>query len=227
MKKIIQILGTIPLIAMLLLGNSCTSEDDSNPKDDTSSPKINTCKIGIQIWTSENLTLEKFRNGDAIPEARTAEEWKKANDNKQPAWCYYNNDLAIGAKYGKLYNWYAVVDPRGLAPDGYHIPTDEEWTILTNYLGGEKVAGEKLKSTTGWKDKGNGSGQTCFNGLPAPMRGYTGQFGTNQEEEGAWWSFSTFNTQMAWARRIINSQTYAFKWEWYKGSGFSVRCIKD
>ncbi len=129
-----------------------------------------TVTIGTQVWMSKNLDVAKFRNGDPIPEAKTDEEWYKAVKNKQPAWCYYENDPANGAKYGKLYNWYAVNDSRGLAPVGYHIPSDAEWTQLTDYLGGRDVAGGKMKSTTGWKapnkDASNSSG---FSGLPAPL----------------------------------------------------------
>ena len=104
-------------------------------------------KIGTQTWTTENLNVSTFRNGDPIPEAKTDEEWKRADENKQPAWCYYENDPKNGVKYGKLYNWYAVNDPRGLAPAGWHIPTDEEWTTLENQLGDD---GKKMKSTSGW-----------------------------------------------------------------------------
>ena len=99
--------------------------------------------IGTQVWTTKNLDVATFRNGDAIPEAKTNKEWEAAGENKQPAWCYYENNTANGTKYGKLYNWYAVVDSRGLAPTGYHIPTDDEWTVLSTYLGGEDVAGKK------------------------------------------------------------------------------------
>ena len=106
--------------------------------------------IGTQVWTTKNLDVATFRNGDAIPQAKTDEEWKAAGDNKQPAWCYYENNTANGTKYGKLYNWYAVVDSRGLAPAGWHVPTDEEWTVLSTFLGGEDVAGKKMKSTSGW-----------------------------------------------------------------------------
>lgn len=223
MKKSNPILAIALFATILIISGSCAVEGDSSPKDD----KILTCKIGNQVWTSENLNVDKFRNGDPIPEARTAAEWKKANDNKQPAWCYYNNDPSLGAKYGKLYNWYAVVDPRGLAPAGYHIPTDAEWTVLTDFLGGEGVAGEKLKSTTGWKDLGNGSGQTCFSGFPSPMRGLDGTFGSFDNDVTVWWSFSTKSEEMAWNRRILNYQTKIFRWDFYKGSGFSVRCLKD
>lgn len=102
-----------------------------------------TVTIGTQVWMTKNLDVSTFRNGDPIPEAKTKEEWKKAGENKQPAWCYYDNNSANGAQYGKLYNWYAVNDSRGLAPVGYHIPSDAEWTILVDFLGDE--AGNKMK----------------------------------------------------------------------------------
>ena len=86
--------------------------------------------IGKQVWTTENLNVEKFQNGDLIPFVETDEQWHEAGENEQPAWCYYDNDPSNGKKYGKLYNWYAIIDPRGLAPEGWHIPSDKEWTIL-------------------------------------------------------------------------------------------------
>ncbi len=101
--------------------------------------------IGTQTWTTLNLDVAIFRNGDAIPQAKTDEEWKAAGENKQAAWCYYDNDPKNGAKYGKLYNWYAVNDARGIAPMGWHVPTDQEWTVLSTFLGGEDVAGKKMK----------------------------------------------------------------------------------
>ena len=122
-----------------------------------------TVTIGTQTWTTKNLDVATFRNGDAIPQAKTNEEWEAAGENKQPAWCYYENNTANGTKYGKLYNWYAVVDTRGLAPAGYHIPTDEEWTVLSTYLGGEAVAGKKMKSTSGWNSYTTGGSKTCPN----------------------------------------------------------------
>jgi len=106
-------------------------------------------KIGTQTWMTENLNVSTFRNGDPIPEAKTEEEWKKADKERTPAWCYYENDPKNGTKYGKLYNWYAVIDPRGLAPAGWHVPIDSEWTVLNDYLGDE-AAGKKIKSTSGW-----------------------------------------------------------------------------
>ena len=101
--------------------------------------------IGRQTWTGKNLDLESYRNGDAIPQVQDKKAWSNL---KTGAWCYYENYTANGTTYGKLYNWYAVIDPRGLAPEGYHIPTDEEWTILSENLGDE--AGTKMKSRSGW-----------------------------------------------------------------------------
>ena len=112
--------------------------------------KAQEIKIGTQTWTTKNLDVSKFRNGEAIPLAKTYAEWVLAGRNQQPAWCYYENKGENGTKYGKLYNWFAVMDARGLAPSGYHVPTDAEWTILTDYLGGDSIAGAKMKSTSGW-----------------------------------------------------------------------------
>ncbi len=115
----------------------------------TPSGPYKTVTIGSQVWIAKNLEVSTFRNGDAIPQVTSDAEWEAAGKNKQPAWCYYDNDAKNGTKYGKLYNWYAVNDPRGLAPAGYHVPTDAEWTTLDNFLGDD--AGKKMKSTSGWE----------------------------------------------------------------------------
>jgi uncharacterized protein (TIGR02145 family) len=122
------------------------SNNTANQVTQTGSYK--SIKIGNQTWMAENLNVSTFRNGDLIPEAKSEEEWKIAGKNKQTAWCYYDNDPKNGAKYGKLYNWYAVNDPRGLAPAGWHIPSDAEWTTLGDQLGSDP--GKKMKSTSGW-----------------------------------------------------------------------------
>ncbi|MBM3455516.1 MAG: hypothetical protein FJX80_10255, partial [Bacteroidetes bacterium] len=124
-----------------------TNNTSTNQVTQTGSFK--SVKIGAQTWMAENLNVSTFRNGDPIPEAKTNEEWEKAGKEGKPAWCYYENDSKNGAKYGKLYNWYAVNDSRGLAPTGWHIPSDAEWTTLENQLGDD--AGKKMKSTSGWK----------------------------------------------------------------------------
>ncbi|MFN6038086.1 MAG: FISUMP domain-containing protein, partial [Bacteroidota bacterium] len=124
--------------------------------------------IGNQIWMADNLNTSKFRNGDVIPEAKTNADWESAGYNKQPAWCYYKNDPVNGQKYGKLYNWHAVHDPRGLAPEGWHIPSAKEFKILIVNLGENEnsfgsIAAPKLKTKTGWdKFSGNGNNESGF-----------------------------------------------------------------
>jgi uncharacterized protein (TIGR02145 family) len=129
-----------------------------------------TVKIGSQIWMAENLNISTFRNGDKIFEAKTLAEWQQANDNKQPAWCYYNNDPANGDKYGKLYNWYAVNDKRGLAPEGWRVPTDWDWEILETALGGYFEAGNKMMMTIGEADLHKGTNSSGFSALNAGYR---------------------------------------------------------
>jgi uncharacterized protein (TIGR02145 family) len=96
-------------------------------------------------WSKRNLEVSKFRNGDEIPHTQSDEAWQKAAMSQQPAWCYYDNNPENGKIYGKLYNWYAVNDPRGLCPEGWHVPTFKEWDNLINYLGGEEMGGGKMK----------------------------------------------------------------------------------
>jgi uncharacterized protein (TIGR02145 family) len=117
--------------------------------------------IGSQVWTSTNLNVSTYRNGDIIPQVKDKDAWAGLTTG---AWCYYENDAANGTKYGKLYNWYAVNDARGLAPKGYHIPSDAEWTKLTDYLGGRSAAGTKMKSAVGWRNwKTSGGWIKCPN----------------------------------------------------------------
>lgn len=190
--------------------------------------------IGSQTWMTRNLDIATFRNGDPLPEARTDYEWIQAGKEGRPAWCYYNNDPANGAKFGKLYNWYAVVDPRGLAPQGWHIPSDEEWTVLTDYLGGNlQKAGDKMKSEEGWNEEGNGLNSSGFSGLPGGTRYGSGPFdyiGSN----GYWWSSTEGkevpeddNNTDVWTRNLYFSSGGADKTVISKRRGISVRCIKD
>jgi uncharacterized protein (TIGR02145 family) len=138
----------VNLILTLLIGFGCISY-------------AQTVTIGTQVWMTKNLDVSTFRNGEPIIQAKTWGEWKVASENKQPAWCYYENDAANGTKYGKLFNWYAVNDSRGLAPVGYHIPSHDEWTEMTNYLGSEN--GNKMKNSSGWNSFTNEGSKTCPN----------------------------------------------------------------
>ena len=188
--------------------------------------RFNSVKIGNQIWMTENLNVDRFRNGDAILEAKTAEEWKAAGNTKRPAWCYYDNAPANGEKYGKLYNWYAVKDTRGLALVGWHVPSDAEWTILSNYIGGENVAGKSMKSTAGWYNNGNGTNSRGFSGLPGGYRLSSGDF-SYVGYYGYWWSASEVNESFAWDWKLGNYFSGLDRFYHAKYNGFSVRCIKD
>lgn len=159
-----------------------------------------TITIGDQVWSTKNLDVSTFRNGDPIPEARTQQEWSEAGFNEQPAWCYYNNTQANGLKYGKLYNWYAIIDPRGLAPNGWRIPSRSDVMVLLSYTGGKGVAGDKLKSINDWS-KIKGTNSIGFNALPGGWRDHLGHFvhvdytGNSEPQEtlgqhGNWWTTS-------------------------------------
>jgi uncharacterized protein (TIGR02145 family) len=222
MKKVSFIFSSVVMTAMML--SSCGS---GASKEEGASKEVT---IGKQVWMTENLNVDKFRNGDPIPEAKTDEEWKVYSNAEEAAWCYYRNDPANGEKYGKLYNWYAVNDPRGLAPVGYHIPTDEEWTALTDYLGGEEKAGVKMKSKNGWYDNGYGTNfgtNSCgFSGFPGGGRGISGTF-DSIGKYGYWWSSSEGNTFNAWHRRLYCSGGGVYRNFNYRSRELSVRCLRD
>jgi uncharacterized protein (TIGR02145 family) len=173
---------------------------------------MNTIKIGSQEWATEDLKVTKFRNGEDIPLVEGDKEWGELTT---AAYC-------ITPDGNHLYNWYAVNDPRGLAPEGFHVPSDDEWTELTNHLGGEDVAGNELKSTDC-----NGTNSSGFSALPGGYRNYGNGNFFNQGNYGYWWSSSPGGT-VAWLRRLPSGSSNV-----YRGSasgtrdGFSVRLIKD
>ncbi|HNW99169.1 MAG TPA: fibrobacter succinogenes major paralogous domain-containing protein [Bacteroidales bacterium] len=188
-----------------------------------------TIKIGTQVWMVENLNVSHFRNGEIIPEAKTAEEWKEAGNKKQPAWCYYNNNPDNGKIFGKLFNWYAVNDSRGLAPLCCHIPSDKEWTTLTDYLGGELVAGGKLKETslTHWQPLNReATNESGFTALPGSYRNDNGAFGVSIGCSGYWWSSTKDVASYAWGRGLLCYGAGVYRGNFGKCGGFSLRCLK-
>jgi uncharacterized protein (TIGR02145 family) len=192
-----------------------------------------TIKIGTQLWASRNLDVSTYRNGDPIRYASTPEEWQDAANKGEGAWCYYGNDPKNGEIYGKLYNWYAVKDARGLAPSDYHIPSDLEWSLLSEYLGGEKIAGFKMKSTSGWRNyqyiyNGNGDNSSGFNGLPGGYCNY--KYGGNFygiTESAYFWSSSEYDAGGAWNRNMSIEDSRVIRQVFDKIYGFSVRCLAD
>jgi uncharacterized protein (TIGR02145 family) len=185
------------------------------------------------IWMPNNLNVDKFRNGDPILEAKSTEEWIEASEKGIPAWCHYDNKLSLGQEYGKLYNWYAINDPRGLAPDGWHIPSDDEWEELNNYIhefaNGDDLdaAARTIKNKSGWKL--NGSNETGFSALPAGKREFDGTF-LKLGESAYWWSSIEINKTYAKIQSLDNTNLgYDLFTDMRvnKGSGLSVRCVKD
>jgi uncharacterized protein (TIGR02145 family) len=198
--------------------------ENSDPLTDIDENIYNTVKIGEQVWMTKNLNTSRFRNGDEIPEAKNYFEWRDASFwNKTPAWCYFDFNPKNGEIVGKLYNWYAITDQRGLAPEGFHIPSHEEWTILTDYIGIDYKT--KLKSKSGWKKDQAGTDISGFSGLPSGFYGSVG--GIND-------FYDRWETAVWWSTTRHDEHFYAFGLNIGEGSiyinldnGVSVRCIKD
>jgi uncharacterized protein (TIGR02145 family) len=184
-------------------------------------------KIGSQTCSIKNLTVTTYRNGDVIPQVTDSAEWVGLSTG---AWCYYNNDPSNESKYGKLYNWFAVNDSRGLAPHGWHVPADKEWRNLSAELGGKGVEGKKMKSNNGWRcfnsdNNCNGSNESGFSALPGGLRQTKGQFNFISTL-GNWWSITEFNEHFSRACQLADSDTLNIT-AMNKHMALSVRCVKD
>jgi uncharacterized protein (TIGR02145 family) len=223
--------STSILLILLALCSSCG--EDNSPAETV---------IGSQTWSTKNLNVDKFQNGELIPESTTMEEWLKASESKQPTWCYHDFDSGNESQHGKLYNWYAVNDPRGLAPVGWHIPSLEEWTVLLNFCSDNGLRpAKKLKSKEDWKRDSNGTDDFGFSAYPSqgliasPTVG--GSFSSKCGEscvkmgfDANWWCSSKpensdycahFIQFTAWDYQAETDHCQSF---W---CGSSVRCIKD
>ncbi len=185
----------------------------------------NEVKIGYQVWSLSNLDVDHFRNGDPIPEAKTEGQWKAFSLAAEPAWCACEVDSLGNKTEGKLYNFYAVNDRRGLAPDGWHIPTKDEWIELMYSLGGENRAGAKMKTTTDWPSESIGTNSSHFNGKPFCSRTSSGQF-QGDTASVYWWSSSSEANETAWYSALTSS-SYALRGFSSRGNGYAVRCIKN
>lgn len=250
MKKVTAF-SLIVLVAIMI--NACEKEDIS-PDNKISQPVFNPIKtygtmfdqegnmyktimIGTQTWMAENLRTTTYRDGTPIPEVRGIQEW---NSSTSGAFCNYGNTVKEDtiSIYGRLYNWHAVSDSRNIAPEGWHVPTDTEWSILYDFLGGFELAGGKLKETgtTHWLSPNLGADNNAgFTGLPGgtrtgdPFNGIgDAQFGAFGES-GWWWSSS--EGDIDWVAKYVMLH-FGFKsaslgGTIYKENGLSIRCIKD
>ena len=192
-----------------------------------------TVKIGTQVWMAENLKTSKYSDGSTIPKITDDTEWQ---NNTTGALTYYNNDAANNLKYGKLYNWFAVSSitngNKNLCPTGWHVPTDAEWTVLKDYLGGENIAGGKMKevSTTNWNRSSTDEANTSlFTGLPGGFRNSNGDY-YYIGSTGYWWSSTvpdTPDTQSGVYCYLDSSSNASTIFDDYKIAGLSVRCLRD
>jgi uncharacterized protein (TIGR02145 family) len=227
------------LAAILLLAISCKKESapvtgktaaPALATDMNETGKFTSIYIRGQRWMATNLAVTHYRNGDPIPQVQGG-KWAALTTG---AWCWYNNDSATGRPYGRLYNWYAVHDPRGLAPAGWHIPSDAEWDTLSAHFGGDALAGGKLKDTgniktgTGlWHAPNAGAtNKSGFTGLPGGHRNYDGAF-YDISIYGLWWTSTESVSGFALFREMRYDSSSVFAHSADKAHGFSVRCIRD
>lgn len=216
--KILTILLFLGVVVLTPFGDS--SAQDGNT--------FKTVKIGNQTWMVENLNVSHFRNGEPIPEVKTDTAWNNAGSKHEPAWCYYDNNPSNGEIYGKLYNWYAV-ETGNLCPAGWHVPSDADWRTLTDFLGGEDMAGVKMKSTNGWIDNGNGNNECSFSGLPGGARSNLGLFHTIGKYCRLWscTDYFVWSEYNAWLLSLGYEDGRVSRFGLPKLTGMSVRCLKD
>jgi len=184
-------------------------------------------QIGEQLWMAENLHTTAYSDGTSIPNISDNTAW---NGLTTGAYCDYNNSINPDsiAAYGHLYNWHAATDARNIAPTGWHVPNDAEWTILVDFLAGESLAGGKLKescSDFGFVPDINTTNETGFTALPGGSRAGYGAFG-DIGNIGAWWSTTQEGSVFAWSRSMNYSNAVSRHYG-YKTAGCSLRCLKD
>lgn len=183
--------------------------------------------IGSQCWMESNLRTTKYKDGSAIPQITDSNDWKTRTTH---AYCWYDNDNSNETTYGKLYNWYAIEDARGICPEGWHVPHDAEWKVLEDYLGADDdVSGGNLKETgtDHWLAPNTGATNSSgFTGLPGGMRFQEGQF-DHMGKNGLFWSSRRESESLAFYLNLTYDSAISYRTYIYKRSGFSCRCVKD
>jgi len=217
-KKLIICVITLFCISLTWLHSQTVKDIDGNI--------YVTINIGKQVWLAENLKTTKLNDGKTIPVVADEKAWKAL---KQPALCWYNNEITNKDDYGALYNWYTV-NTRKLCPAGWHVPTDSEWETMITFLGNINTAGDRLKEKgiTHWKNYlSSATDDFDFTALPGGIRYYSGVFPQFGDSYAVWWSSTGDNKGLAWNRGLHDSSSRVFKGFEDIRSGFSVRCIKD
>ena len=194
-----------------------------------SNESIPSVKIGEQVWMSKNLDVSIFANGDLIPEAKTEHDWKTLVSLGKPAWCYYDNDSSNGKKYGRLYNWYALNDQRGLAPKGWHVAKDAEWHTLITFLGGQSLAGAVLKDRNWWALLEHFSSNKSDVGFDARPGGSLGIDFGGLTITTCWCTSAVcqFGASDIWCYTLNHNSDSVMRVSIPNSGGFSIRCIKD
>ena len=220
------------LFLVFFLCSGCSPNSSSDRKrqseriTDTDGNVYTSVVIGSQVWMTQNLRTTHYNNGDPIPLVSNDGEWGSIEDG---AYCVYSNERKYGKRYGNLYNWHAVSDRRGICPQGWHIPSDEEWQVLSDFLGGDKVAGDKMKETgtRHWAEPNSGASNISgFTALPGGGRDEFGQFIVDRY--GChWWSSTISGSVDVRVRSIYFGYGSIMTDEYHPNSGFSVRCLKD
>ena len=192
---------------------------------DNDGTQYETILIGGQIWMKENLKVTHYRNGDEIPTGYSSTEWTHLNETETGAYAVYGGNESNADIYGNLFNWYAVDDERGVCPEDWHVPTDEEYTALTNYLGGWEYAGLRIKDNVNW----NGTNESGFTALPGGERSCCdgGLDYSGMDNQGYFWSSTAKDNYKAWERRLSDYNSLITREYGDKKYGFSVRCIRD
>jgi uncharacterized protein (TIGR02145 family) len=193
----------------------------TQPLLDTIGNQYTTITINGKEWFKENLKTTKYANGDSIENVPTAGDWGLRTSG---AWAYYNNDVNNNS-LGKLYNWYAVTDIKGLCPTGWHVATDTDWTSLTANYGTDAAAGNELKATTIWTTPNSNTNSSDFGALPGGGRGGL-DFG-DLNNKGFWWSSTLFDASSSYARRLEYNTDTVIRYTENNKYGFSVRCVKN
>ncbi len=219
MKQILILISFIILISCS--DDSTSSIDTSGTVTDIDGNVYQTLTIGTQVWMVENLKVKHYRNGDEILNVTDNVDWASSSTG---AYCYYDNDINNSNIYGCIYNWFAVDDIRKIAPVGWHVPKDEEWQTLINFLGGESISGDEMKNTSGWNNEGNGNNKSNFSVLPG---GYRSVEFFDLGNYAGFWSSTMIDITSSYSRGLDLNNKAVFRYEDAKEYGLSVRCVKD
>ncbi len=245
-KTLLLTVFSVLIVMLLSCGNPTTTENDPDSVIDADGNVYTTVKIGNQLWTVENLRTTKYNDGSAVPHITDNAAWEDLNT---PGYCYYNNTTNADSikKFGALYNWFAI-DTKKLAPKGWHVPTDAEWTILEKYLvlngynwdgttdtSALNKIGKSLAAKTDWITSTNvvaigndlsTNNSSGFSALPGGSRYLLGDF-YDRGGSGNWWSATEYAASRAYYRHLYYGNDYLFRYYYSKEYGLSVRLVKD